>query len=413
MPDTPECTVITYNDLYAAGSVTPGKKLSTGQGNTITAMLANDANYSVCKLNVSDRKKVRFPSVMGTNLVGAVFADSAGNAVSTMVVSTIGHKFADGMYLIADVPAIASWLHFTILNTAEFDCCILSDSDKIEDMEPDWVEHPACLTGAFQAVVINSKLRSAISGTVPTNGYSQSEFHLSAANRHLQLVDYEMHKDIANLFFAFYGRRDSQSQCGFGKNGERTCGGTVLAGMKDTVNLNNATENAWYTVTDESGAVSYVQIPSNNCLGYEDWFGTKREWMDNIIMPNDSVMERLKWNIIMPDGTTRKVKTVQVDYAAYISGVVHQKYMDVIAVFGSAASATTYYCDTYSTSVSANRVPFRNSDGFSSGSGLIYMHGSVGAGDKYYSSDGTRIAFRGQIVTAASVTAYKALNAIY
>ena len=41
-------------------------------------------------------------------------------------------------YLIADVPERATALHFSILNTAEFDCVVLSHSDKIEDMEPDW-----------------------------------------------------------------------------------------------------------------------------------------------------------------------------------------------------------------------------------------------------------------------------------
>ena len=39
------------------------------------------------------------------------------------------------MYLIADVPEGATALHFSILNTAEFDKVVLSNSDRIEDME--------------------------------------------------------------------------------------------------------------------------------------------------------------------------------------------------------------------------------------------------------------------------------------
>ena len=43
------------------------------------------------------------------------------------------------MYLITEIPSNAVALHFSILNTAEFDKVVLSNSDKIEDMEPDWV----------------------------------------------------------------------------------------------------------------------------------------------------------------------------------------------------------------------------------------------------------------------------------
>ena len=50
------------------------------------------------------------------------------------------------MYLIADVPERATALHFSILNTAEFDCVVLSNSDKIEDMEPDgWPMRNICV----------------------------------------------------------------------------------------------------------------------------------------------------------------------------------------------------------------------------------------------------------------------------
>ena len=49
----------------------------------------------------------------------------------------------------------ATALHFSILNTAEFDCVVLSHSDKIEDMEPDWVaneKHLCAVVGSSVAV---------------------------------------------------------------------------------------------------------------------------------------------------------------------------------------------------------------------------------------------------------------------
>jgi hypothetical protein len=374
MPETPECTVITYNELVAAGNVTQSKKILIGSASTIETALSSDTNYSVCVVEVTGRTKVRFPTALGSNLIGSAFSDNAGNVLGTLTVATLNHKFSDGMYLIADVPANAKFLYFTILKTAEFDCVVLSNSNRIEDMEPDWVEHVPCLTGIFEATSIGSSLYSAITGEASVGNLSQSDFHQYAVARKLQLVDYEMHKDVANLFYAIYGRRESQNQCGYGQNTyTRIIGTTALLGMKDTVNPNNATEYAWYAVTNEFGVVSYVQIPSSNCLGYENWFGDKYEWMDKVSIPNATTAEQHKWNIVMPNGATRKVKAGTPN--GYITGIVHQKYMDIIGAFSQAGSSTTYYCDEFTSSTAIGRVVLRSSFNAHAGGGVAYAYG--------------------------------------
>jgi hypothetical protein len=314
------------------------------------------------------------------------------------------------MYLIADVPTGATQLHFTILKNAEFDCVILSDSTKIEDMEPDWVEHPACLTAVFEATAIGSAIYSAITGEASVGNLSQSDFTQYATARKFQLVDYEMHKDVANLFFAYYGRRDAQGQCGYGQSSyTRVIGLTALLGMRETINRNNAVEWAWYPVTDEFGTVSYVQIASINCLGYENWYGNKFEWMSKVAIPNATAAEQHKWAITMPDGTVRKVKAGTTN--GYITGTVHQKYMDTIGAFAQAGSSSTYYCDEFTSSTAAGRVVFRSSYNAYASGGVSYAYGGIDSSytHAYY---GSRLAFRGQIVKAASVTAYKAITAI-
>lgn len=57
------------------------------------------------------------------------------------------------MYLIADVPEGATALHFSILNTAEFDKVVLSNSDRIEDMEPEWVPNDDTCVPLWAAVL--------------------------------------------------------------------------------------------------------------------------------------------------------------------------------------------------------------------------------------------------------------------
>jgi hypothetical protein len=408
-PDSPVCTVLTYNDLLTLGNIRASYKLLSGNP-TVNSSSVADANYSVCKVSVSGRKKVRFPTTIGSAMICSVFSDDSGNVISTVNVPTLNHKFSDGMYLIADVPQNATQLHFTILKTAEFDCVVLSDSTKIEDMEPDWVEHPACLTGVFEATSIGSALYSAITGETNVGNLSQSDFNQYATARKLQLVDYEMHKDVANLFYAYYGRRDAQAQCGYGQNGyTRIIGLTALLGMRDTVNPQNKTEYSWYPVTDEFGVVTYVQINSCNCMGYENWYGNKHEWMGRVSIPNATAAEQHKWNIVMPDGTVRKVKAGTTN--GFIQGVVHQKYMDTIGAFSQAASGTTYYCDEFTSSTATGRVVLRSNYGASASGGVAYAYGGFDSSytNAYY---GSRLAFRGQIVQAASVSAYKALNAI-
>ena len=131
-----------------------------------------------------------------------------------------------------------------------------------------------------------------------------------ANQRGLQLVDWEMNKDVANLFYAKYGRRDAQDQCGYGQNtNARIIGTTSILGMTDTVNPDHKTEWCWYKTTDEYGSDKYVQIASCNCLGYENWFGNKAEWMDKVNLPNSPSSEQYKLYIEMPDGTIITGKT--------------------------------------------------------------------------------------------------------
>ena len=406
MPDRPECTVITFEELLDGDSVEDGMKIQTGKSDVASSLTA-DSNYSAVTVGVSGYKHVRFPSVVGSNLVGAVFADDAGTVVKSVVVETLNARFVDGMYLIADVPEGATRLHFSIRNSSDFDIVVLGNSDRIEDMEPDWVEHGACLCGAFQAVAKGTKMYSAVTGGTSVASLTQPDMVRYANQRGVQLVDWEMHKDVANLFYAKYGRRDAQDQCGYGQNtSSRLIGETAMLGMADTVNPEHKTEWCWYRTEDEHGDDKYVQIASCNCLGYENWFGNKAEWMDKVSLPNSPSSEQYKLYIEMPDGTTRKVKSTMT--SGYMTGVVHQKWMDIVSA-GGGGSSTTYYCDDFTPSGSPGRVVYRSSS---------YAYACAGVGRAYcgydssytYANIGSRLAFRGKIDVAESVGAFKSLS---
>ena len=130
MPPVPEATILTLDAIKETqGGWLGERKIMSGKP-TLMESYTTDKAYSVCKVDVSGYRRVRFPSVPGTGLIGSVFVDAAGNILKSIVVPTIGLKFEAGMYLIADVPERATALHFSILNTAEFDCVVLSHSGK-------------------------------------------------------------------------------------------------------------------------------------------------------------------------------------------------------------------------------------------------------------------------------------------
>ena len=406
MPDRPECTVLDHDWLQEHRLVKSGTKILTG-GTDVDDSYSADGNYEAITVDVSGYRRVRFPSVLGSSLVGAVFADDGGRIVKSVIVETLNARFVDGMYLICDVPEGATKLHFSVRTSSDFDCVVLSNSDKIEDMEPDWVEHEACLCGALQAVAKGTKLYSAVTGGTSVANLTQPDMVRYANQRGLQLVDWEMHKDVANLFYAKYGRRDAQDQCGYGQNtNARIMGTTAMLGMADTVNPEHKTEWCWYKIQDEYGGDKYVQIASSNCLGYENWFGNKAEWVDKVSLPNSPSSEQYKLYIEMPDGTTRKVKSTSV--GGFMTAVVHQKWMDIVSAAG-AGSSTTYYCDEFVPSGSTGRVVFRSSN---------YAYASAGVGRAYcgyassntYAYIGSRLAFRGKIEVAESVGAFKSLS---
>ena len=426
MPTVPNVDVLTLADIKARqGGYTSGKKIMSGK-DTIKNSYSTDSTYSVCMVDVSGYKKVRWPSVPGTNLVGSIFADASGNVVKDIVVPTLGSRFEAGMYLISDVPEGATALYFSILNTAEFDKVVLSNSEKIEDMEPEWFANDEHLCAVVGSSVVGSKLRSAITGNSTTGSMSWTDFHYYSVQRGMQQIDALMHFRIANLSYAKYGRRNMQEQCGAGQHTYlRTTGGTASRGMQDTIgfeeasginpNVTNETSDAgvhlyaWYIEKDEYGATKVTRVNNICCIGYEDIYGHKYDMMDGVDVPNTSGNVG-KWRIWLPDGSTIMIKGMS-NSGYWITTVAHGKLMAIVPVGAMNGSSTTYYSDIYYFSSGTVRVVYR---------GCYYANANGGVSNANANNDasntnayvGSRLAFRGKIVKAQSVAAYKALDEV-
>lgn len=425
MPAVPNVDVLTLDDIKAVqGGYTKGRKVMSGR-DTITNAMSTDSSYSVCVVDVSKHKRVRWPSVPGTNLVGSAFADVNGNVVKSVVVPTLGNRFEAGMYLISDVPEGAKTLYFSILNTAEFDKVVLSNSSKIEDMEPEWFANDEHLCAVVGSSVVGSKLRACITGGSTTASMTWTDFHYYSVQRGMQQIDALMHFRIANLAYAKYGRRNMQEVCGAGSHTNmRTTGGTMSRGMQDTIGYegakaitpnvtnslvdeNRVHQYAWYVDKDEYGAAKVTQVNNICCLGYEDIYGHKYDMMDGVDLPNTSGNEG-KWRIWMPDGSTIMIKGTT-NSGNWITAVAHGRLMSVVPVGSMNGSSSTYYSDMYWISTATCRVVYRVYS-------YAYAYGGVSYADANYGASnadagvGSRLAFRGKLVRAQSVAAYKALS---
>lgn len=424
-PATPEADILTLDDIKAYGGVRAGYKI-VGK-DTLADSYSADSTYSVCQVDVSKYKRVRFPSVPGTSLVGSVFCDAEGNVLENIVVPSIDCRFEAGMYLVKDVPAGAVTLSFSILNTAEFDKVVLSNSDNIEDMEPDWYYDEEHLCAVVESVIVGEKLRSCITGGTSVASMSWPDFHYYSQKRGMQQIDAMMHSRIANLAYAFYGRRDMQERCGAGQNlTTRVIGDeTMFRGMQDTIGYEYArainpniasssvggliSQYAWFIDANPYGASIVTQVNNICCLGYVNIYGHKNEMMDGVDIPNDT-SNGGKWRIWMPDGTIRYVKG-STSYGYWITGVAHGLFMDMVPTGSFNGTSSTYYTDIYNVSATSNRVAYRSNVNGGAQGGVSFVDVSYDASNSS-ANVGSRLAFRGNIVKAESVEAFKALESI-
>ena len=388
--------------------------------------LTDSSANNVYSMNVENMKQVRWPGI-NSNLIGGLFLDKDGKVLST-VTTYITHSLSDftpGEYVFVSVPANAVTFVFTTSNGYDDLECIAVDSDAIEAIEPDWVEHNFTLIGCYKASVDNLMRLRSISGVAPRRGTgisTTSSYWKYDANGDLtvglpqagtsmnftckdfqnlakcrgagyQVVDYEMHKDMAQLWMAIHGRRNSQDVNGTGVGAGTNTGGTDS--------------------TSEPSPFRETTSGRPRTMGLEDWWGNVSEWMDNValnipsydafyknrsVAPTGSPVNAV-WHIKMPDGSERTVQGItNSGDNQEIARMKHGRFCDVIpSKCVTNASMNTYYCDAQWYTASGGRCVLRSGGNAGSGDGFVSCNAYY---DASYSgtSGGSRLAFRGEVV---------------
>lgn len=247
------------------------------------------------------------------------------------------------------------------------------------------------LIGVYEAYVSSSKVYSR-SGVSSSGNVSQSNFkaYASARGAGFSIVKWKHHNIMAFLYYAMYGHMNSQAQIGAGTDSySKQTGQTDALGMEDTVasvNGNSQSINFW---------------------GLENWWGNKSEWVDNVVVNPESANGL--WRITEDDGTTRDVQGKI--FNDYMKTAIIGEHLDLIPSSSSYGSETTGYCDyVYTGGNSTSRVIYRSGNSMGNGGGVC--NAVTNSRTYIHSVNGSRLAFRGDIVEAESVEVFQSLQAI-
>lgn len=404
--------------IHKTTSIVNVQNAVVGESLSSNDIIQDNANFHCYCMDVTGMKQVRYPGI-NSDSIGAVFIDDDGFVVGKFNMQVSNPEFdfmmEEGDYVFTDVPSNASKFIFCSDKTFGSQECIAVDSESIEAIEPDWIESEEFLVAIYQGSIDTAfKLRS-ISGApvqrgngtsstyawsydengrpksspTSTPNYTAKDFQNLAYLSGVQLIDYEMSKILANLFYAYFGNRQSQGVIGAGS-------GINTTGYSNNIGFHHTTSG---------------QMSGNKCFGIESILGCWSEWMDNVVFNAPSFKQAIldkcsdgitsyptdyKWHIYSPtDNTERVVKSCT--QGGCIIRVRFGRFCDIIA--SKTISDTTYsqgYCDLYEVNASRCRALARSVSGGGAYGGMSYA-GAAYSFAYSFTYFGARSAFRGAI----------------
>lgn len=419
--------------LYRAGGNISLENITEGESTLASeGVIAGSTGFNIYKINVEGMKQVRWPG-RNSSVYGVAFLDANGVIIEKWGMSVSGDDFdfmeTEGDYIFrGDFPdGAVEFVFSSMVENHGVNEVIAVDTDEVEAIEPDWVEHKECLVGIYQASVdTDGNLRSLSGKTVKLgtgtsttwNGWNENnlgnptvitypsnikftmkDFQNVSRLRGLagnmngyQLIDYEMHKFVAILFYCLYGNLNAQEICGNGA-------------YATTTGYTNGTNGSNITGNDNSYKGQYS---GNKCLGIESFFGCVYEWVDNIGINVASYITfyrnkmsggtaNRRWVIYDPVTNTER-SVLEKGGDGYIKRVRNGRFCDIVptATGGTGAGSSYRYADYNFYSGSTGRVLGRSSSAGSAYGGLAYAS-AVNASSYSSAYCGSRLAFRGKI----------------
>lgn len=256
-------------------------------------------------------------------------------------------------------------------------------------------EERECLIGVFEAYNTDGKLTSRPNTTSTGDQTIETFFNQAQTNgSNWGLIDYRAHKTIANLFCAKYGNTNISTD-----NGSIPCSGGTRSWDGST--------GATMPLGNKDGKYSN----SSNFLGLEDCYYGKYEFVQGINVINRQWIVYdggLKVNTDLSGLTSAGYTNVRQIVASsssntaassngWITGIAHGDYADIMPVYISGGSDTTYYADYYYQNADYRVLLRSGTSGTESVCGVFF---SDADSNSFFSHStlGSRLGFYGNIV---------------
>ena len=320
----------------------------------------------------------------------------AGNQLICQLSDTDGTKYHDGTTAAMNGSEGDQWMKLPVfwwkvtpIGTANADDTYDQYSFSFAfagEPDPSWHkwEGDMNLLGAKKMYVTGNKgySRSGIQGSANFT-QAQGNSYAAARGTGYSCVTWEWQWIMCVLFYAWYGRMNSQAQCGSGSNiNTRTLGTKDSLGMTDTTSANGNSDNTKF-------------------WGIENWWGDLTEWIGNITSQN--------YVVTIVDMNTKQSRTVSGWYQFGGTGGYASRFKvtDLLDFIPRAKNGTetTCYCDWVNGNT-GSRVVSRSYNYASPLGGVAAVNSLL---DPSYTDAGlgARLAFNGVITEAESVGDYK------
>ena len=285
--------------------------------------------------------------------------------------------------IVLDVVEGAEWCYFSVPNTPELLAspdlyAVLSYTDDITDVEPEWVHHKATLVGAFKTTSINGRSGSGAVkdnplASVPTTGIPFDNHVNVLASRGLKVFSYDEYKNIINLVYVGRGSLQGYLWGELNWNGGRVKQGEALeSGMSDITKNNNV----WGFWKENGVSKEWIRCQTIKLMGYELLYAGLWNNLGGSLWFGDSTrQDGFFLRATRGDGATTQIVLCK-SWETYVQRVRHEKYMDILGITpqgSSAGSKSTYYTGQTSIwGVSAERLPIAVGH-YSSDAGVVYF----------------------------------------
>lgn len=334
--------------------------------NTVDSAKTTNSSYNLYKYDLpkgNSYKQFRVTTV-ASDLYGCVVSDSSGRILKKLKASSNSGMF-HGSYLFDNLPSNASSIYFTIVADESYvisDYVLyLTESEEIEAIEPDWVEHNECFIGKLISTSHNDSVSSAVLLSA-NNRYYPTDAQTANGGQGLRLrefcnllrskgsgylpFDYEAYKDTIMLSYAKYGTTNLHgSKVGTGRDSIGGFSKLKVAQYFPTNvnyieygNVDTLVKSGTYTSYYKPNEYDEVFPGISTLMGYYQYIG-----QCNVLSDSDTVNRST--DVYTGSRIGRNVKLFPSNSYKNLLNIQGGRYLDLFGVGESTAGTeTTGYC---------------------------------------------------------------------